>query len=115
MLGDDLAKIDIGDDLSVDDYEVVVKERLAHAIQRARCSEYFVFERVLDLDSEFGTVPQRNANRLGLMVEIDNYFGNSVRGQILDRVVDQRAVEKRYGSLGAIFRKRPKPGAKSRC
>src|SRR5882672_186933 len=115
MLGDHLAKVDIGDDLSVDDYEVVVKERLAHAIQRAGCAEYFVLERVLDFDSELGTVPQRHANRLGLMMEIDNYVANSVRGQILDRVVDQRAVEKRYGGLGTIFRKRPKPGAESRC
>ena len=56
----DAIKIDVGDDLAVDDDEIVVGEEVPDAVERAGCPEYLFLVRVVDSNTVLRPVPDRS-------------------------------------------------------
>src|SRR5687767_9694907 len=95
MSGDGRAKIDVGEDLTVDDDECLFAQLIADAIQRPRRAEYFrLFYRIIDPDSVIRPVADLRANRIGFVMEINDQIPHAVAFQVFDRISDQRTIEK---------------------
>jgi hypothetical protein len=69
----------------------------------------------MDSHAVLRPVSERPLYRVGLVVKINYDIADAVLGKVLHRIRYERAIEKRDGWLGAVFRERPEPRPEPRC
>ena len=113
---DGSSKIDIGYQLSVDGEEGRITEQFAGVVESPGGAENVrPLYRVVDLNAELLAIAQGGDNRVRLMMKIYNYLSESVFGQILSDIANQRFSKERNRRLSSINGKREQASSESRC
>ncbi len=86
--------------VAVDDGERLVAEKRADAGDRASGVEDGILGGIQDTQSVALAVPERRANLLGQVMEVDDHLGDARASEHAQRILDHRAtadLEKRLG------------------
>src|SRR5437867_5313921 len=106
------SQIDVGNDLSVDDHERLIVQKLASFIQGAGSAEYIrFFASVLNMYSELLTVAESANHRVRLMVKIYDDVSYSEAADIFGNIADKRLPEKWDGRLCPVYGEGKQPRA----
>ena len=108
------AKIDVGNNLSVNDDKSLVFEKFARVIQRAAGAEDHRLVNIRQPQAKATAIAKRCAHRLWLMMKIDHRFVDALRSQIFSHVTDQRLSQNGQRWFGPVGGQRPEPFAKAR-